>query len=112
MPRVQIKPGLMHRTPDGERRGGDIIDVTDAEVVSFGDKFTLLDDEERTAHQRIVDGVAEVMGVGYIEGVADAVATDGARELAAERGIPLADMTGTGKDGRIIKADVEAVLHE
>jgi len=35
-------------------------------------------------------------------------ATDSARELAAERGIDLSDVEGTGADGRITKSDVEA----
>lgn len=35
-------------------------------------------------------------------------ATDGARELAAERGIDLSEVKGSGKDGRITQADVEA----
>jgi len=35
-------------------------------------------------------------------------ATDSARELAAERGIDLSDVEGSGKDGRITKDDVEA----
>jgi 2-oxoglutarate dehydrogenase E2 component (dihydrolipoamide succinyltransferase) len=34
-------------------------------------------------------------------------ATDSARELAAERGIDLSTVEGTGKDGRITQADVE-----
>lgn len=34
-------------------------------------------------------------------------ATDAAREYAAEKGINLADVEGTGEDGRITKADVE-----
>ena len=35
-------------------------------------------------------------------------ATDSARELAAERGIDLADVKGSGKDGRITRSDVES----
>lgn len=35
-------------------------------------------------------------------------ATDSARELAAERGVDLADVSGSGADGRITKADVES----
>lgn len=34
-------------------------------------------------------------------------ATESARALATERGIDLADVTGTGKDGRITRDDVE-----
>lgn len=102
MPRVRIKPGLTHTTIDGKHEGGAIVNVTEAEMVSFGDKFELLDGE-MTPHQRIVASVAEVMA-GSVD------ATDAARQLAAEHDIPLADVTGTGKDGRITKADVEARL--
>ena len=104
MPRVRIKPGLTHTTTEGKHVGGDVVSVTDAEMVSFGDKFALLDDSEMTPHERIIASVARVM--------ADADATPAARKLAAEHGISLADVPGTGKDGRITKADVEAKLQE
>lgn len=37
-------------------------------------------------------------------------ATDEAKQLAANNGIDLATVTGTGKDGRILKSDVEALI--
>ncbi len=36
--------------------------------------------------------------------------TDSARQLAAEHNINLADLTGTGVDGRITKGDVELAI--
>ena len=39
-------------------------------------------------------------------------ATDAARDLAAVRGLDLRTLKGTGAGGRILKADVEAVLEE
>lgn len=39
-------------------------------------------------------------------------ATDGALQAAAEHGLDLADIQGTGKDGKITKADVEAAAKE
>ena len=105
MPRVKVKPGLTHRTPDGIRHGGKVIDVTEAEVVSFGDKF-ILPEEEKTPHQRIVDSVMQVMATGNVD------ATDGARELAAEHGIPLSTIKGSGKDGRVLISDVSAAIEE
>lgn len=39
-------------------------------------------------------------------------ATAGAIEAAAELGVELADVNGTGKDGKITKADVEAAAKE
>jgi len=38
-------------------------------------------------------------------------ATDAARELAEEHGIDLETIEGSGKDGRIVKGDVEATIH-
>jgi pyruvate/2-oxoglutarate dehydrogenase complex dihydrolipoamide acyltransferase (E2) component len=40
----------------------------------------------------------------------DWTATDSAVELAAEYGIDLATVTGSGADGRILKGDVEAAI--
>lgn len=39
-------------------------------------------------------------------------ATPTARDLADEQGIDLATLEGTGKDGRILKSDVEAAIKE
>lgn len=39
-------------------------------------------------------------------------ATEGALAAAEEHGVDLASVTGTGADGRITKADVEAALKE
>ena len=38
------------------------------------------------------------------------MATDSAIELAKECGIDLADVDGSGKDGRILKRDIEALI--
>jgi len=39
-------------------------------------------------------------------------ATGAAEELAAEHGVDLASIEGTGKDGRILKGDVQSVIDE
>ena len=39
-------------------------------------------------------------------------ATDGARDLAVEHGIDLAELDGSGRDGRIVEADVQIALAE
>ena len=44
------------------------------------------------------------------EEVEEGNATAGALELAAEHGLDLSEITGTGKDGRVTKADVEAAV--
>jgi pyruvate/2-oxoglutarate dehydrogenase complex dihydrolipoamide acyltransferase (E2) component len=42
----------------------------------------------------------------------DLDATEGALEAAQELGIEIADVVGSGKDGRVTKADVEAYASE
>ena len=42
------------------------------------------------------------------EAPGDVDATDGAAEFAAEHGVDLASVPGSGKDGRVTKSDVEA----
>lgn len=61
--------------------------------VSTGKGHRLMTEEEFAAHSRETSGVD---------------ATDSARKLAAEKGIDLSSVTGTGSGGRITKADVEA----
>ncbi|MEJ2546982.1 MAG: 50S ribosomal protein L21 [Gemmatimonadota bacterium] len=47
-----------------------------------------------------------------VEAKAEIEATDSARELAAEAGIDLATIEGTGKEGRILKSDVQKAIKE
>lgn len=48
-----------------------------------------------------------------LEDVADEIdATDAARELADEHGIDLAEVEGTGADGRIVIGDIRALLDD
>lgn len=47
-----------------------------------------------------------------VEGPAEVEITDAARDLAEEHGIDLASIEGTGKDGRILKGDVEKAIKE
>jgi len=104
MPLVRIKPGLSHGYYDpvaqalAYHSAGDEFDATPAEMEAFGDKFILVvgpapDEPEPRA-----------MWVG---------ATPSANKLAQEHSIslPLSGIVGTGKDGRITKADVEALLN-
>jgi pyruvate/2-oxoglutarate dehydrogenase complex dihydrolipoamide acyltransferase (E2) component len=79
---VQIKPERKHRR---KYRPGDIVPVVDNELDAFGDKF-------RSAQQ--VD------------------ATEEATELMWRFQLKAQQVEGTGKDGRIVKADVAALLPE
>ena len=47
---------------------------------------------------------------GVVSDAEELDATDSAVALAAELGVDLADVEGSGKDGRITKADVEALV--
>lgn len=51
-------------------------------------------------------------GTGEDETEDEVDATDGAEEFAAENDVDLADVEGTGKDGRVTKADVEKFVSD
>jgi hypothetical protein len=75
---VTVKPGAHHRT---DHHGGDVIEVTEAEFSSFGDKFIY----------PAIDATKEAWSLG--------LSIDQMRTIH-----------GSGKDGRILKSDVEAFL--
>jgi translation initiation factor IF-2 len=62
---------------------------------------------EPEAEEEEVEGVEEAPAE---EEVVEISATDAARELAEEHGLELPGIEGTGKDGRILKSDVEAAV--
>ncbi|WP_103030024.1 E3 binding domain-containing protein [Salinibacter altiplanensis] len=55
-------------------------------------------------------GIGEALARKAKGEVLEIDATAGAEELAGEEGIDLREIEGTGKDGRITKADVEGAL--
>lgn len=69
------------------------------------DKLGLNDEEQQ-----------ELASKHWIEAIEDEPAeidaTDAARELAEENGIDLADVAGTGADGRIVIGDIRALLDD
>lgn len=101
MPLVKVKPGLSHGYYStvtkalAYHQAGDEFDASPAEVESFGDKFVLVVESESEPPLVKVN------------------ATRGAIRLAAEHGISLtlSDIVGTGRNGKIIQADVEALLN-
>ena len=103
MPLVKIKPGLSHGYYStvtralAYHRAGDEFDASPAEMAAFGDKFILV--EEPAPDEPVLPAI-------------EVDATPGARKLAQEHGINLAlsSITGSGKDGRITKTDVQAAL--
>ena len=119
MPLVKIKPGLSHGYYDAAtgshayHQAGDEFDASPAEMESFGDKFIPVIEIESPVGE-IVDEPGLVPGL--VKGVmswTEVVATPAARRLAQEHGVGLAwsGIVGSGKDGRITKADVEALLN-
>jgi len=81
---VKVKPGCTHRS--GQCVAGDVIQVTDAEFIAFGDKF------ERGFHVETTSATAAAM------------------EFAEATGLDLSEVSGSGRDGRITKGDVEAFV--
>lgn len=97
MPLVRIKPNVTHRVAEKLLKAGDEFDASPAEMESFGDKFELVEPELITPEPPLVK----------ID------ATLGARALAQAHSVSLtlSDIVGTGKDGKIVKADVQALLN-
>ena len=110
MPLVKVKPGLAHGYYDpvaqalAYHSAGDEFDATPAEMEAFGDKFILVVQDD-FPEQEVTEMLAAIASQNVD-------ATPSARKLAMEHSISLAlsGITGTGKDGRITKADVEALL--
>ena len=92
MPWVRVKDGLTYGM-GGKYPGGSVIEVTDDEIAAFGDKLEPA--EEPTLDQ------------GSDEEV---LASDSARTLAARLDVDLAEVDGTGKDGKILVQDVKVYI--
>lgn len=97
MVRVTIRPGMHHRE---SLRGGDVADVTEAELAAFGDKFVVSKEQPR------VEPVPEP----EVDPWAGIDVTEGAILLAKEHGIRPGEVTGTGAGGRILKRDVAEAI--
>lgn len=107
--RYQVKPGYRHGR-NKQFGPGDVVELTEFEAAGFADKLT-----------KVGPVVAATVGVEAgppdtdedDEDESDSFdATDAAAELAAEHGVDLATVAGSGAGGRILVSDVEAVLVE
>jgi len=104
---VRIKPGLSH----AHYSAGDVFDASPAEIEAFGDKFERVLPVPPAPLPPPPIVVSEET-IGQTATVRQKVeATSKAAALAMEHGVDLAGVTGTGRDGRITLADVEAVLN-
>lgn len=99
---LRVKPGKRHYERRGERASRRLIRR------EAGDTFL----GTETMLEHFGDRLERVRGASGPEpDVPESVnATDAAVELAAEHGIDMADVEGTGEDGRILKSDVEAAV--
>jgi len=104
MVRVTIRPGMHHR--EG-LRGGDIVDVSEAELAAFGDKFIVLGEQPELK----VEPAPEPHPLSDDGPWAGLDATDGAISLAEEHGVNLCELSGTGAGGRILKRDVAEAIN-
>lgn len=109
MPWVRVKEGCDYRTEAGLVDGGAVLEVTEAEAASFGDKFEPADAPALEADGGGAAGAEpEPASPPAATGALDV--TDAARELAAEEGVDLYAVEGTGQDGRITVGDVRRHL--
>lgn len=100
MYKVKVKPGLKH----GVKMtffGGDELIVTQLEFEAFGDKFELVETLDSEPKDRTQFTTYE-----------SPAPTDSAIELAAELGVDLEKVNGTGKHGRILMSDVKRAAQE
>ena len=84
--------------------------AADAQVAESEDMAA----EEVTAEveDAAVEGVEEVEEAASDDADDDLDITPAARDLAAEHGIDLATIEGSGKDGRILKSDIDKAIKE
>jgi large subunit ribosomal protein L21 len=84
------------------------IDLEDAAVSTPAETGAApADAEAAPAEEPAAEEAGAATGAGEVEEID---ATDAAAELAEEHGLELAAIEGTGKEGRILKSDVEAAV--
>ncbi len=93
MPKVRVKDGCTYGA-GGKYPAGTVLQVTDAEVVSFGDKLEVLELDVETSPLE----------------ESESEATPAAARLAEQEGVDLGGVEGTGTGGKVTKADVQKVV--
>ena len=118
-----------HRKKQGHRQGYTEIKIVDisfpkgkkkkiekAEPVAEEPVSEVAAEEPRVDEAEVVEAAAEEpTAEAVVEEAAEAVEYDitpAARDLAAEHGIDLATIEGSGKDGRILKSDIDKAINE
>ena len=67
---------------------------------------------DRTGDNVLIDPAGEAPATEEELEAEETDATDAAKELADEKGVDLGEVVGTGAEGRVTKADVEAALED
>lgn len=84
-------------------------EITGGRMLAPGDTAMLSEDDAQDEHNA---ALIESGGLVSLAEAAEPQATPAALELAQERSINIATVTGTGSDGRITKEDVEREIAE
>lgn len=108
--RYQVKPGYRHGR-NKQFGPGDVVELTEFEAAGFADKLTKVGP---VVAAKVASGgpPADATEAEDDEDESEPDATDAAVALAAEHGVDLATVAGSGAGGRILVSDVEAVLVE
>lgn len=86
------------------------VDLASGRMVAEPDKVLLTREEMEHPHNKVLIEQRTLVGSG--KAVSGPDATPDAVKLAESKGIDLVQVTGTGKNGRILVEDVKAYLEE
>jgi pyruvate/2-oxoglutarate dehydrogenase complex dihydrolipoamide acyltransferase (E2) component len=86
--------------------GDHVEDLADGRMVAPGETIEISEDDAK------IERNADLISGGRFLALEEVKATDSAREFAADKGVNLNAITGTGRDGQITQADVEGYIRE